>query len=109
MKIRVFFIRLAFSLFLLLANDTLLAQQATQPDSQFVAPKKRTHTTQKKVEKESLITPDGILTKAYQSKRPWEMLSPFASESYGDGQEMISENPNQLGKQNGLVIFGVEW
>ncbi|KAB2644684.1 MAG: hypothetical protein DVB29_01275 [Verrucomicrobia bacterium] len=109
MNIRVFFTVLAFSLFLLGGNEILLAQQAMQPDSQFVAPKKRTQAIQRKVEKESLITPDGILTKAYQSKRPWEMVSPFASQSYGDGQEMISENPNQLGKQNGLIIFGIEW
>jgi hypothetical protein len=109
MNTRVFFIISALLLFLLSGNSILFAQQTTQPDNQFVAPKKKTHTIQKKVERESLVTPDGILTKAYQSKRPWEMLSPFASESYGDGQEMVSENPNQLGKQNGLVIFGIEW
>jgi hypothetical protein len=103
------FLTAVFFLFLLVGSLPLCAQQALQSDAQFVAPKRKAHAIQKKVEKESLVTPDGILTKAYQSKRPWEMLSPFAPESYGTGEEMISENPDQLGKQNGLIIFGIEW
>ncbi|MFZ4116589.1 MAG: hypothetical protein ACOYK6_07715 [Chthoniobacterales bacterium] len=106
---KLFFLTTVLFLFLLVGRTPLFAQQAFQSDAHFVAPKKKSHAIQKKVEKESLITPDGILTKAYQSKRPWEMLSPFAPESYGTGEEMISENPDQLGKQNGLIVFGIEW
>lgn len=99
----------AITLLLLCSNTGLLAQQAISPDVQFAAPKRRTHVIQKKTDQESLVAPDGILTKAYQSKRPWEMLSPFAPDSYGNGQEMVSENPDELGKENGLVIFGIQW
>ncbi len=102
-------ISLSAILFLFSWSVTSFAQQTIQPDRQFVAPKKKSPVIQKKVEKESLVTPDGILTKAYQSKQPWKMLSPFAPESYGNGEEMVSENPDELGKQNGLVIFGIEW
>ncbi len=104
-----------FFLFLLLigGSSSLFSQEKIQSETSLiaprVAPKKKSISSQKKSEKESPITPDGSLTKAYQSKRPWEMLSPFAPPSYGNGEEMVSENPDELGKENGLIIFGIEW
>jgi hypothetical protein len=100
---------LSIIVFLLGPTADLFCQQALQPDAQFVAPKRETRVIQKKVEKETLVTPDGILTKAYQSKKPWEMFSPFAPASYGSGEEMISEDPNALGQEDGLIIFGIQW
>ena len=95
--------------FVVLGSSKISAQQTHQPDSEFVAPRKKTRPVQQKVEKESPIRMDGILVKAVQSKRPWELVSPFAPESYGNGEEMVSDNPDELGKQNGLILFGVEW
>lgn len=86
----------------------MVAQQAHQPDVELVAPKKKKARAVKK-EAEPLVKPDGILTKAYRSKEPWQMLSPFAPDSYGDGQEMVSKNGDELGKENGLILFGIEW
>ena len=90
--------------------SSLSAQQTTQPDTVLVAPKKKkAHTAQKKTTEEPLVKPVGILTKAFQSKAPWQLLNPAAPDSYGDGQEMVSKNPDELGKENGLILFGVEW
>ena len=96
------------SLFVL-GSSKISAQQMHQPDSEFVAPRKKTRPVQQKVEKEPPLHMDGILVKAAQSKRPWELVSPFATESYGNGEEMVSENPDELGKENGFILFGVEW
>ena len=96
-------------LLVLLEPSKISAQQVQQPDTEFVAPRKKVHPVQQKVEKEPPVRMDGILVKAVQSKRPWEIVSPFAPESYGNGEEMVSENPDELGKENGLILFGVEW
>ncbi|MBX9741959.1 MAG: hypothetical protein K2W99_00230 [Chthoniobacterales bacterium] len=88
----------------------LLAQQTQQLDIEISAPKKKkARTLKKQVDKEPLVKPDGILTKAFQSKAPWQLVSPFAPDSYGNGEEMVSQDDSQLGKQNGLILFGVEW
>lgn len=87
-----------------------LEAQQTPSEIEIAAPKKKkARVLKKQVEKEPLVKPDGILTKAYQSKAPWQMVSPFAPDSYGNGEEMISQDENQLGKQNGLILFGIEW
>ena len=96
---------------LLMAGSALLsAQQIRQPDTELVAPKKKkAHATQKTTTQEPLVKPVGILTKAFQSKEPWQLLSPIAPDSYGNGEEMVSKNGDELGKENGLILFGVEW
>ena len=99
---------IAFLLSLTL-SPKVLAQQTHQSDAQFVAPRKKNRAVRKILEAEPPVRMKGILVKAAQSKRPWEVVSPFAPDSYGNGEEMISEDPNELGKENGLILFGVEW
>ncbi len=90
--------------------SSLCGQQTSQPDTILVAPKKKkNHAPQKKTTEEPLVKPVGILTRAFQSKSPWQLLNPAAPDSYGNGQEMVSKNPDELGKENGLILFGVEW
>ncbi len=105
---------LSFSLFTSIAvgfffNSNLNAQQARQPDTEFVAPKKLKRTPPKKVEQESLIKLDGSLTKAVKSKQPWQMVSPLAPASYGTGEDMVSKDPDEEGRNEGLLIFGIQW
>ena len=85
------------------------AQQNYQPDSEFVAPKKAKRTLQKKTEQEPLLEWSGSLVKAIQSSQPWQMVSPFAPASYGTGEKMTSEDPDELGHPRGLVLFGIQW
>lgn len=87
----------------------LEAQQARQPDAEFVAPKKLKKVAPKKVEQESNVKLDGSLTKAVQSKQPWQMVSPLAPASYGTGEDMVSQDPDEEGRNEGLILFGVQW
>ena len=105
-----------FLFFLMLANivggiffNTANAQQAHQPDTEFVAPKKLKRTPPKKVEEESLFKLDGSLTKAVKSKQPWQMVSPLAPASYGTGEENVSKDPDEEGRNEGLLLFGIQW
>lgn len=85
------------------------AQQSRQVDTEFVAPKKLKRTPPTKAEKEPLIKLNGSLTKAFQSKQPWQMVSPLAPASYGNSEDMVSKDPDELGRNQGLLLFGVEW
>jgi hypothetical protein len=85
------------------------AQQTRQVDTEFVAPKKLKRTIPKKVEEEPLLKLNGSLTKAFKSKQPWQMVSPLAPASYGTGEKNVSEDPDEVGRPQGLLLFGVEW
>jgi len=116
MNIRVNFLQYHYGVLFCMAfllslavSPKVSAQQYHQSDAQFVAPRKKNRAVQKILEAEPPVRMKGILVKAVQSKSPWEIMSPFAPASYGNGEEMISEDPNELGKENGLILFGVEW
>ncbi|MBX9577212.1 MAG: hypothetical protein K2W97_01900 [Chthoniobacterales bacterium] len=85
------------------------AQQARQADTEFVAPKKLKRTLPKKVEEESPIKLNGSLTKAFKSKQPWQMVSPLAPASYGNSEENVSKDPDEIGRNEGLLLFGIQW
>ncbi len=85
------------------------AQQTRQPDIEFVAPKKLKRTPPKKTEQESLLKLDGSLTKAVKSKQPWQMVSPLAPASYGTGEDNVSKDPDEEGRNEGLLLFGIQW
>lgn len=89
--------------------NNLSGQQMRQPDTEFVAPKKLKRTPPKKVEKESLIKLNGGLTEAIKSKQPWQAVNPLAPASYGTGEENVSEDPDEIGRPQGLVLFGIQW
>lgn len=90
------------------------AQQAINPDAQFVAPKKTTANAVKKrgVQKAGVQGPveiGGMLVKAVQAQKPWEVFSPFAPISAGSGEDMTEEDPDELGKPQGFILFGIQW
>ncbi|MBM3856849.1 MAG: hypothetical protein FJ390_02665 [Verrucomicrobia bacterium] len=85
------------------------AQQSRQPDTEFVAPKKLKRTPPKKAEQESLIKLNGSLTQAVKSKQPWQVVNPLAPASYGTGEKNVSEDPDEVGRPQGLLLFGIEW
>lgn len=93
--------------FFLLAN--VHAQQSRQPDTEFVAPKKLKRTPPKKAEQESLIKLNGSLTQAVKSKQPWQVVNPLAPASYGTGEQNVSQDPDEVGRNEGLLIFGIQW
>ncbi|HLB32789.1 MAG TPA: hypothetical protein VJK54_01005 [Chthoniobacterales bacterium] len=79
------------------------------PDAGFVAPKRKTQKVQRKIEREEPIEMGGILTQAVRSKKPLELINPLAPASYGNGDDNVSQDPNELGKPQGLIIFGIQW
>ena len=85
------------------------AQQVRQPDTELVAPKKLKRTAPKKMEQEPRLKCDGSLTKAIQSGQPWQIVNPLAPSSYGTGEGVVSEDPDELGRGQGLLLFGVQW
>lgn len=85
------------------------AQQSRQPDTEFVAPKKLKRMPPKKVEQESLIKLNGSLTQAVKSKQPWQVVNPLAPASYGTGEQNVSQDPDEVGRNEGLLIFGIQW
>lgn len=85
------------------------AQQMRQVDTEFVAPKKLKRTLPKKVEQEPVVKLDGSLTKAFKSKQPWQMVSPLAPASYGNSEENVSKDPDEVGRNEGLLLFGIQW
>ncbi len=105
-----FFIFFTFAITVTLVFlNSATAQQMREPDTEFVAPRKAKRAIQKKIEKEPVIELNGSAVKAIQSKQPWQMVSPFAPASYGNGQTMVSEDPDELGRPQGLVLFGIQW
>ena len=116
MNIRVNFSQCYYELFFCIAflfslafSPKVCAQQYRSSDAQFVAPRKKKREVRQKIEAEPPLKMNGILVKAVKSQNPVQVISPFAPDSYGNGEEMISEDPNELGKENGLILFGVEW
>lgn len=103
------FLSTVFFLLLFPVLTSSFAQQVYQPDTQFVAPKKKTRTVTTKVEREPAVQLNGALIKAFQLKRPWQIVSPFAPPSAGYGEDIISENPEQLGRMRGVTLFGIDW
>lgn len=85
------------------------AQQSRQPDTEFVAPKKLKRTPPKKAEQEPLIKLNGSLTQAVKSKQPWQVVNPLAPASYGTGEQNVSQDPDEVGRNEGLLIFGIQW
>lgn len=83
--------------------------QTRQADTEFVAPKKLKRTIPKKVEQEPLLKLDGSLTKAFKSKQPWQMVNPLAPASCGTGEENVSKDPDEVGRNEGLLLFGIQW
>lgn len=103
-----FFPIIAIGVVLFFSNN-VNAQQTRQPDTEFVAPKKLKRTPPKKVEQESLIKLNGSLTQAVKSKQPWQVVNPLAPASYGIGEQNVSQDPDEVGRNEGLLIFGVQW
>jgi len=54
------------------------------------------------------ISYQGILPKAFEMKRPWELINPFASKSYGYGRGLVSWNAKEA-KPKGFIVFGVNF
>ena len=81
----------------------------TPSEAGFTAPKRKSKKLHQKLEKEPPVTTHGILSQAFQTKEPWQFLSPLAPEDYGDGNENISQDPEQLGKPQGMIVFGIQW
>lgn len=89
--------------------NNLNAQQTRQVDTEFVAPRKLKRIPPKKVEQQSPVKLDGSLTKAFKSKEPWQMVSPLAPASYGNGEDNVSKDPDEVGRNEGLLLFGIQW
>lgn len=85
------------------------AQQDANPDAQFVIPKKTKHHAEKKEETQQPIKLDGVLLKAIKTQKPWEVISPLAPASEGDGEKMISIDPEEPDKPQGFILFGIQW
>lgn len=89
--------------------NSLNAQQTRQPDIEFVAPKKLKRTPPKKIEQKSLIKLNGSLTEAVKSKQPWQVVNPLAPASFGTGEQNVSQDPDEVGRNEGLLLFGIQW
>jgi hypothetical protein len=107
--LRLFLFRFSAIVALLILLSDANAQQRRQVDTEFVAPKKLKRTLPKKVEQEPLIKLDGSLTKAIKSRQPWQIINPLAPDSYGTGEQNVSQDPDELGRNEGLVLFGIQW
>lgn len=94
---------------ILVFTSSVHAQQSRQPDTEFVAPKKLKRTPPKKAEQEPLIKLNGSLTQAVKSKQPWQVVNPLAPASYGTGEQNVSQDPDELGENQGLLLFGIQW
>lgn len=54
------------------------------------------------------VTYGGIFYKAAKVAKPLNLISPFASESYGYGRGMVSWDPTQ-GKPKGFIAYSVKF
>ena len=103
------FIFLIFTINVAVFIGNLKAQQLRQPDTEFVAPKKFKKAPPKRTEQESFFKLNGSLTQAVKSKQPWQVVSPLAPSSYGTGEQNVSQDPDEEGRNEGLLLFGIQW
>lgn len=92
-------------------SSVVSAQQEPNPDAQFVAPKKIKHRAEKKTEVQNPVEINGILVNAIRGKKPFEGVNPLApaSDGYGEDTVSMSSDPDELGKPQGFILFGVQW
>jgi hypothetical protein len=82
----------------------------TQPDAQFIIPKKmskKLHTEEAEEQPTSDIDLTGGFVRAFRSRKPLQGINPFAPASAGNGD--LSGNLNEIGKNEGIVLFGIRW
>jgi hypothetical protein len=58
--------------------------------------------------KEPGVTYFGIVPRALEMSKPYELISPFASKSYGYGRDMTSWSASS-GKPKGFIVAGIRF
>ena len=99
----------AFLLFFSGATAQEMTVQPNNPDASFVTPRKKAKKLESKVKVEPPVIMNGVLVDAVRSKKPLNVINPLAPISEGDGINNISQDPDELGKPKGIIIFGVQW
>lgn len=54
------------------------------------------------------VTYDGIAVQLFTTTQPFQLLSPFAPESYGDGEQNVERDPI-TGEVVGLKLFSINF
>ena len=88
----------------------LATAQQSASDASFVAPR----TKKTKVQAETVVKPapydiTGVVSQAFNMKKPLQLVNPLAPQKYGDGQESVTWDPDNPEKPKGIIIFGIQW
>jgi hypothetical protein len=54
-------------------------------------------------------TIEGVVTEIFTVKKPWQLVSPLAPKSYGDGRQNVTYSEKEPGKPKGIILFAFEW